>query len=144
MVAHRRHRHLRALTLGVFATGWTGLAACASTPAAQGAPRTAAYLRAVSARVEVARDEQRFVLRHNPAPCDCPAFEVRLGDVWQRVELVGDADDPTILAVDNQIQLRPESELTVVGKLEPELATCGRGTLSVSLVPTGFDASLPE
>lgn len=113
------------------------LAGCASTPPRT--PKSAAYLRAVEARIATAGDTTRFVLRHNPTSCDCPPYEVRLGDVWQRTELVGiDEDDATLLALEVAIGQAPESEVAVEGRLEGDPATCGLGTLYVSLVPTAF------
>lgn len=113
------------------------LGACASSPPQK--PRTAAYLRIVEQRVEVAREQPSFVLRHNPTACDCPPFEVLLGETWQRVELVGvDEEDATILAIDAAIDTRPEAEVTIEGRLDGDLQTCGRGALYVSLVPTAL------
>jgi len=131
MVGHRRRRHLRTLALCL------ALAACASAPPR--APKSATYLRAVEARVEAASDTTRFVLRHNPATCDCPPYEVKLGEVWQRVELVGvDEDDATLQALDVAVSQAPDAEVVIEGHLDSELATCGLGTLYVSLVPTAF------
>ncbi|MFO0750174.1 MAG: hypothetical protein U1F43_31575 [Myxococcota bacterium] len=122
----------RALALALAA-----LSGCASTPPRM--PRSAAYLAAVRERVATHADETRFVLRHNPSSCDCPPFEVKLGEVWQRTELVGvDDDDATVLALEAAIETGPDAELAIEGHIEGEPATCGRGALYVSLVPTAF------
>lgn len=128
----------------MFAEGWRGaalvglvLAGCGSSPTVK--PRTAAYLRVVEARVAAASESTRFVLRHNPAACGCPPFEVQLGDTWQRAELVGvEPDDTTILGLEAKLEAHPDAEMTIEGRLDGELATCGRGMLYVSIVPSAL------
>lgn len=141
MVHRRRHHHLRALTVSALA-----LIGCASAPEPRG---VATYADVVRARVEAAKSESSFALRHNPAACNCPPFEVRLGSTWQRVELVTQApdgeEDPVILALRQVVERhtlsgrRERGELRVQGRLEDTLGTCGRGALYVSLVPLALE-----
>lgn len=67
-----------------------GLAACATLAlACSHAGRSAAELAAdrAEALAENHANDETFTLRLNPAPCDCPEFEVLLDDGWHRVFL---------------------------------------------------------
>ena len=66
-----------------------GLSTCGG--AAQVRPDQAATAR-VAAVSKAHADDTEFVVRLNPAPCECPAFEVRLDGVYRRVFL--DPADP--------------------------------------------------
>lgn len=138
---------------GAVCAGALWMSACGS---AAPAPRPAeTYLDRVEARLATAREETRFVLRHNPAPsCGCPPFEVRLAETWQRVQLGGEPDEPAIIALlqvtglDADGAPPPEGErdrrsFEVEGLLGDEVALCGRGGLYVSLVPTAFVGVVP-
>jgi len=115
---------------------------CATSPE-RGEPT---YRDRVERRVELAWEEARFVLRHNPTTCNCPPFEVRLGATWQRVELVassGEPEDDEVIAELGRLVETSEAEgsllnVTVMGRLEEALGECGRGALFVSLVPVGL------
>ncbi len=98
------------------------------------------YLVRVEERVRLARANGTFTLRANPTACACPAFEVELGGVWQRVELVGlEPDDPMAARLDEMARAREASVVTVEGHLEEAIGVCARGALYVSLVPTALD-----
>jgi hypothetical protein len=58
-------------------------------------------------------------LRYNPARCDCPEFELLLGDRWHRVVIVNDRDDPVAgaLAAD-AIQAGPGWTTTIRGEID--------------------------
>ena len=65
-----------------------------------------------------------------------------LGDTWQRGQLVEvEADDPVVMAIETSLEERPDAELTIEGRVDNDLLTCGRGMLYVSLVPSAFVAS---
>lgn len=68
---------------------------CATTPTS---PRD--YARD---RLETVVDQHKaatsFRVRLNPAPCDCPAFELRLGETWYRAFLEPPGDDGPVGAL---------------------------------------------
>lgn len=117
------------------------LSACGSAPSA---PRRApTYVDRVRERVRAASDAGSYLLRYNPAAeCGCPPFEVRLGEVWQRVEIGGDEEDPVIVGLAEVAQKKSEGRerrvFEVEGQLQDLVALCGRGGLYASLVPTAL------
>lgn len=134
-------RRLAARAL-MIALGGTGALGCASDPAPV---RIETYVDRVQGRVQSALEEPRFLLRHNPAAeCGCPAFELKLGAVWQRVELAAEEDDPAVMALQQLIEpvldtrARDRRVFEVEGRLEDAVGLCGRGGLYVSLVPTAL------
>lgn len=138
MVSHRRRRHLRPLIVLWVAFGF---GACASNGRVT---RRDGYLVRVEERVRLARANGTFTLRANPTACACPAFEVELGGVWQRVELVGlEPDDPMAMRLDEMARAHDASSVIVEGHLEDAVGVCARGALYVSLVPTAFDEVAP-
>lgn len=99
-----------------------------------------AYLVRVEERVKAAHGNGTFRLRANPSACACPAFEVELGGVWQRVEIAGiEPDDPIAVRLDEMVQARDPAVVVVEGHLDDAVGICARGALYVSLVPTAFD-----
>jgi hypothetical protein len=137
------------------------MAACAAACSTPKRPAPDTYVDRVEARAVAALEQKSFVLRHNPATaCGCPPFEVRLGEHWQRVEIGGELDDPTIVALlkvagvgdelgqgsngqpllglERSARVRDHRMFEVEGALSDEVALCGRGGLYVSLVPTAF------
>lgn len=54
-------------------------------------------------RLETVVDQHKsatsFRVRLNPAPCDCPPFELRLGEAWYRAFLEPPADDGPVGAL---------------------------------------------
>jgi hypothetical protein len=114
------------------------LAACGATPVRV---EPLGFLERVRERVELAQEQTRFEVRHNPVACDCPPFEVRLGLVWQRVEFVAQAesDEPVFAELARLLEAadagKPIPNLSVMGRIEPEIGRCGQGALYVSLVP---------
>ncbi len=83
-------------------------------------------------------DDPTFAVRLNPAPCDCPNFEVLLGDAWHRVFLEpADLDGPVpalraALELANQRGEIPGSA-TVSGKLSGSLKRAPNGLYCVQL-----------
>lgn len=53
----------------------SAFAACASQDAT---PEDAGVAEPVIAQTQ-------FIVRFNPAPCDCPPYEIQIGEQWQRV-----------------------------------------------------------
>ncbi|TNF31518.1 MAG: hypothetical protein EP329_12215 [Deltaproteobacteria bacterium] len=99
----------------------------------------------VRERIVAARDQPSYTLRYNPAACDCPPFEIRLGEVWHRVLFAGAGpDDETIQALDAAVQdaraRRVNATWQIQGSLDDALTTCARGLLVVSLSPSAFGA----
>ena len=94
--------------------------------------------------MKVARESAKFRVRVNPSACECPPFEIDLGGVWQRVEMVGlEAEDPIGVRLDELVRARDGRVIAVEGKLDEALGLCARGALYVSLVPTALDAESP-
>lgn len=48
--------------------------------------------RSLSRSLDATGDPGRFIarLRHNPAPCECPPWEIAVGSRWQRIAIVVD------------------------------------------------------
>jgi hypothetical protein len=115
-----------------------GFGACASSGRVT---RRDGYLVRVEERVRLARANGTFSVRANPTGCACPAFEVELGGVWQRVEIAGlEPDDPMAVRLDEMARAHDAAVVTVEGQLEEGIGVCARGALYVSLVPTALDA----
>jgi len=145
------------VTLGAARSLGSGLAlalavGCGSAPPTE--RREPTYVDRVQERVRAALEAPSHRLRYNPAAqCGCPPFELRLGEVWQRVEIGGDEDDPVIVALAELAQrtaepgARDRRVFEVEGQLQGGVALCGRGGLYASLVPTALlgevDASSP-
>lgn len=152
MVDRGRGDHLRALTAlpiravrgGVAAVLTSAaLSACGSAP--QAPRRAPTYVDRVRERVRDASDAGSWLLRYNPAAeCGCPPFEIRLGEVWQRVEIGGDEEDPVIVGLAEVAQKKGEPGgrerrvFEVEGQLQDIVSLCGRGGLYASLVPTAL------
>jgi hypothetical protein len=106
------------------------------------------YEEVVRQRVEAVGDAATHTLRFNPTSCRCPAFEIALGDRWQRVDLaVDDPDDATLLTLLEAVKPEPDQvsrTYTVEGALTDVLGTCGAGTLFVTLEPAAFVKGTPE
>lgn len=94
--------------------------------------------------MRAALEAPSYRLRYNPAaPCGCPPFEVKLGEVWQRVEIGGEEDDPVIVALGELARqsdpgARDRRVFEVEGQLQDLVALCGRGALYASLAPTAL------
>ena len=79
---------------------WTALACCWTALACSGTPVAADGVRADPQAVRHALEAalarldpaEPLRLRYNPAPCDCPPFELWTDAGWVRAELGGDAE----------------------------------------------------
>ncbi len=124
-------------------TRWVGLAAlllgCATAPDAapvKDPPPQEALTHEESLRrvLSATADQETKVLRYSPVKCACPAFEVRIGLRWLRVELDG-LDDPASLAsrlltvARNDDEGGHPREYLTRGDLATSLKRCGPGTL---------------
>ena len=83
-------------------------------------------------------DDPTFTLRLNPAPCDCPPFEILLGDAWHRTFL--EPIDPTGPVPPLQASLEHANErgdipgtATVSGKLSGGLKRAPNGLFCLQL-----------
>ncbi len=93
--------------------------------------------------------EPCWELRLNPAPCDCPPFELRQGDHWARL-WIDDRSDQGSLAE----SLRHEAERSqregvlrswlVQGRLLDQERRCAQGHLHAVFVLQGRCAALPQ
>jgi len=131
---------MRWLTLTLLLTACAGGEVIDSTTE-EATPATS-YEGVVRQRIEAAADTAPHTLRLNPTTCRCPAFEIALGDHWQRVDLaLDDPEDPTLTALLEAA--KDEADQTgrtylVEGTLTDTVGTCGAGTLFVTLEPTAF------
>ena len=100
---------------------WLPVAACSGSPAKVEANPVRRQLEDALAALD---SNAPLPLRFNPAPCDCPVFELRLGERWLRADLeAGDGErlaawiawlgqtPPEALPVGVQVRGRPEREL---------------------------------
>lgn len=107
------------------------------------------YRARVAERIAAAADAPVFTLRHNPATCSCPPYEVLLGHVWHRVAFdAADEDDPVVLQLTREVEQAQRERRTrsflVQGSLDDTLATCGRGAIYVTLKPTAYGPPPPD
>jgi hypothetical protein len=72
------------LALGLTAVA-CALVACGSAPARPAEPQE--VRRGIAAGVAAIVADAPLELRFNPAPCECPLFEIRLGTSWVRAEV---------------------------------------------------------
>ncbi len=79
------------------------------------------------------------------SPAGAPHRVAGRSSIWQRVEIAGvDESDPVVLALQDHIarrtlaSTRDRTLFRVEGRLESRLGSCGRGSLFVSLVPSGL------
>ncbi len=74
-----------------------------------------------------------LALRYNPAHCECPAFEARVGDAWHRADLTGGGE--ALAERFRLLALRPVTEhpiaVDVVGSLERDPYRTAVGLLAV-------------
>jgi hypothetical protein len=108
------------------------------------------YHARVLARIEAEGEATSFEVRHNPTPCACPAWEMRLDGVWHRVAFdVSDRDEDPTLAALNAALGRPEvpgqgpATWRIQGQLDDALEVCSRGTLYVTFAPSAFGEPPP-
>lgn len=122
------------------------LAACSgSKPAGKKdePPEPPDYAERVRERMEQESERVAFEVRHNPAACACPPYEIRLTGMWHRLRFdTSDEEDPTLVALAQAVKKseqgkKPESFL-IQGQLDDDLTTCGRGTIVVTLSPSAF------
>ncbi len=71
-------------------------------------------------KLEAMGEVSSFELRYNPAPCDCPPWELATSDGWIRVALRGDAE--TLETLQEQAWTDHGSELLVNYAAEGALA----------------------
>jgi len=124
---------------------------CGSAPQPKPPPEPAiAYGELLRERLTAARAEERvYRVRHNPTTCDCPAYELALGDVWYRVSF-GNTDPGSTamraLAEATRAATRDDrvSVWYLGGTLEAAVMTCARGAAVVILVPNAFWSEPPE
>lgn len=111
---------------------------CASTPAVvpeeEPVQPPLTYEEELRRALEVTSDQPIKMLRYSPVKCVCPAFEVRVGLYWLRVEL--EALDKTtsgssrlLSRAQNDEAAGQPREYATRGDLSTKLKRCGPGTL---------------
>ncbi len=130
---------MRALALALVLTGCGGAERIDDPSHTQ----SSEYEARIQARVDAGQQTTAHTLRLNPTDCRCPAFEIQLGDHWQRVDLaVADDQDPPLLAL---LAATEEAEdqvgrtYRVDGSLTGLIGRCGAGTAVVTFEPTAFE-----
>ena len=86
-------------------------------------------------------ERDSLVVRHNPADCACPAFEVAssLGPIRTMLQ-VSDLGGEQFIALQRAVsEAPPLASFRVSGLLSPELFICGRGTPFVVLNLEGYE-----
>jgi len=130
-------RYLATVCLGYFATG------CSSESIAR-VPNPVRHafeqgLRTVDANIPLE-------LRFNPAPCNCPAFELQLADRWLRAELTAN-DLDRLNAWTNALAATPPEALpiavTVRGKIDRDLQRTAQGAYAVRIDVTEILSPAP-
>jgi hypothetical protein len=123
---------------------WLGLmvlaAACAAPPVVrlEPNPERQAWQQRLASRDAAAP----LVLRYNPAPCNCPAFELQLAERWLRAELV--EADPAWLAW--LAATPPESWPVTVqagGRVTPQLLRTSGGLYAIRIDKVTVVSPLP-
>lgn len=105
------------------------------------APRVAAPANPRRARLEAALaalpTDAPIALRYNPAPCDCPAFELPIDGGWLRVELVASGNVPEFPRLLDWLGAQPPERwpigLSLRGAVERELLRTTSGTYAARL-----------
>ncbi len=82
-------------------------------------------------------DDETFTLRLNPALCDCPEFEVLLGDTWRRVflepkDIEGPAEGARALLTGTPDRSPPPT-IRVMGRLSKSIRVAGNRAPSLVL-----------
>jgi hypothetical protein len=94
------------------------------------------FLDRLTARVEAARDQAQWQLRHNPVRVACPPWELRLANLWHRVQLLeGEETDAMAqleAAVVRETEERPMA-WRVEGELDDDVSACARGAVLLRL-----------
>ncbi len=108
----------RSILVAAFLVALLGAAGCGSQDLR--AMRLGEQARALAAELSGGG----VVVRHNPPPCQCAPFEVRLGERWVRLELIW-----------------PDGEPEVVSRGEAALVSAGISGKRVSL---RLDSSKPQ
>ena len=91
--------------------------------------------------VEQLGEHDSLVVRHNPADCACPAFEVAssFGPIRTMLQ-VSDLGGEQFIALERAVtEAPPLASFRVRGFLSPELFICGRGTPFVVLNFEDYD-----
>ncbi len=77
-----------------------------------------------------------LTLRFNPAPCNCPAFELQLGERWLRAELTA-SDLDRLNAWMTWLAATPPEALpvavTIMGRIDRELQRTAQGAYAVRI-----------
>jgi len=102
----------------VFVIGVVLFAGCSSRP--EISPGEAAYRQVDQGLVQAQRSVSGITrvqtqLRLNPAPCDCPDYEVFLYEGWMRVYLTGSS--ALLSGLESRLTEAPLSTLAVNGRL---------------------------
>jgi hypothetical protein len=93
---HPRIARILATALGLAALAGPGCATTPRTPADHARDR-------LETAIDQHRDQRSFRVRLNPVPCDCPPFEVLLGDAWRRAFLEPPGDDGPVGALQTRL-----------------------------------------
>ncbi len=125
------------------------MSACATRSIAPpSAPEPPTYAERIQERIQEAAERELHELRYNPGLCGCPPFELELQGRWHRVTFdVADDSHPVLVELRADVE-RDESQgelgrYLIQGRLEDGVATCGQGSLFLTLDPTAYGEPEP-
>ncbi|MCB9738049.1 MAG: hypothetical protein H6747_02200 [Deltaproteobacteria bacterium] len=105
-----------------------------SAPRAPSSPKYAVKDGLEAALAQLPADAP-LTLRYNPAPCDCPAFELQLGTGWLRAELVAASTAVRLAELVAWLAQQPAAQwpiaVKVRGSAERELLRTTQGIYAV-------------
>lgn len=123
------------------------LAGCASAPPATVAPPPLTAVEVTGAMLSAAAESPWFEVRYNPCPCDCPPFEVRLGNQWLRAALRPADDEPPtselVAAAAEDLAAGRVSRYALIGSIDDTVRRCATNALVVRLDATAWSREIP-
>lgn len=126
------------------ATGAVLLAACSAETVARVEPNP--VRRGFESRLQALDTKAVLPLRFNPAPCNCPAFELRLGERWLRADLTSNDPDRWTAWIGWLAAMPPEVlplPVEVHGRVDRDLQRTAQGAYAVRVEVTEIVAPLP-
>ena len=116
----------------------SAVVSCASTTTETRVDEPLSYEEQIRNAASVAADQPQVFVRYNPATCECPAFEVKMGSRWVRVAL-NDINEPDSEAFKLSFRAKQDMEANKVphygvkGELGTSTRRCAQDTLYLDL-----------
>lgn len=116
------------------AVGLLSLSSGCSAPRAPTPPKFAVKDGLEAALAQLPADAP-LALRYNPAPCDCPAFELQVGSAWLRADLIASGSSVRLAELIAWLAQQPASRWPIAvqlrGNVERELLRTPQGAYAV-------------